>query len=415
MKNFFKNWFFYTAVLGVILRIFLSVTTLHSDLWAFNFAAGFFNQGVLNIYEKLHNLPLNVGVARFYGTDFFTWPPLTYFLLGTLHFILTPFFDAQFFNLTFRNLEVASRDTGLFRHIFLLKLPYFLFDFGILILLIKLFKEKRQKILAAIFWLFNPVALYSTFMVGQFDVIPTFFVVMAVFLALKKKPELALLSLGVGGATKIFPLLLILPTVLVLEKNLWKRLKLVILGLAPFVITVLPFLGSSAFRSVALFSAQSQKLLFATINVSGAEGISLAILGYFLILAISGKFAGSQHLWRVFLFVFLLIFSLSNFHPQWFIWITPFLIIALVYSFSFWPQILLIFLSFVGITLLFEPSLSIGLFSPLNSTLSQINLAKTVSPHFDIFQLKTILRSILAAASFWLGVKVFYFSNLVKK
>lgn len=415
MKKFFGNWFLILVALAIILRIFLATVTLHSDLWAFDFASGYFSQGVVNIYEKLHNLPLDYGVAKFYGTDFFTWPPLTYFLLGSLHFILTPFFDAEFFKLTFTNLELATKDPGLFRQIFLLKLPYFLFDLGILILLVKIFREKRQKILAAAFWLLNPVALYSTFMIGQFDVIPTFFVVLATFLALRRKHDLALLSLGIGGALKIFPLLLILPAVLVLERNFRQRVKLLILGFAPFVITILPFLGSEAFRAVALFSAQSQKLLFAEIMVSGAEGVSLVVLGYFLILAIVSKFYGQQNLWRVFLLVFLLIFSLTNFHPQWFIWITPFLIITLIYNFATWPQILLIFLSFAGITLLFEPSLSFGLFSTLNSNLANFDLSKTISVYFDVFQLKTILRSILAAASLWLGLKTLYFSDFARK
>lgn len=410
MKRLSNSFYFKILLVGLLIRFFLMAVTFHSDLLAFHYSGfAFADNFVLNIYEYLHNPPQNI---RLYGTDFFTWPPLAYFLLGVFFVILKPFFNLEFTqNLTPENLFTNSE---IFKHLFLLKIPYLVFDLAAAFVILKLFSKEPEKKQIFSLWIFNPVSLYSAYMIGQFDIIPTFFVILALYFATKNR-VFSLLSLGVGGALKIFPLLLILPAALILEKNFRQRLKLLILGFAPFVLTILPFLGSQAFRSVALFSAQSQKLLFATINVSGAEGISLAILGYFLILVISEKFAGGQNLWKIFVFTFLLIFSLTNFHPQWFIWITPFLIIALIFSFSFWPQILLIFLSFAAITLLFEPSLSFGLFSPLNSSLNQINLAKTIAPYFDIFQLKTILRSILTASSFWLAVRVFYFPDFAKR
>ena len=56
----------------------------------------------------------------------------------------------------------------------LLKLPYFFFDIAIAYLLMGIFKEEKTKKWAFALWMFNPVNLYATYMVGQFDIIPTF-------------------------------------------------------------------------------------------------------------------------------------------------------------------------------------------------------------------------------------------------
>ena len=65
-----------------------------------------------------------------------------------------------------------------------------------------------------------------------------------------------------------------------------------------------------------------------------------------------------------------------------------------------WPVVLSIFLAWLGITLLFEPSLSIGLFSPLIPELAdQKGLAEIMPAAFDAFKVKSMLRSVLAGSS----------------
>src|SRR3990167_4482234 len=70
--------------------------------------------------------------------------------------------------------------------LFLMKLPYFFFDIALAFVLMALFKSESEKKWAFVLWMFNPVNLYATYMVGQFDIIPTFLTVAALYLALKK-------------------------------------------------------------------------------------------------------------------------------------------------------------------------------------------------------------------------------------
>lgn len=391
---------------AIILRLILASTTFHPDLLAFHFANfAFADQFILNIYDYLHNPPLNSPI-RLYGTDFFTWPPLAYFLLGFLTLLTKPLFNIEFARLLSPENLFASSE--IFRHLLLLKLPYLLFDLLAAFFLVKLFKDDKQKKWALYLWLFNPVLLYATYMIGQFDVIPTFFVVLSLFLAQQSKSKLALLSLGFGGALKMFPLLLVPFASVILGKKVSEKISLLALGFAPFVISILPFLSSEAFRSVSLFSAQSQKLLFAGVNVSGADILYLFLIFFILLFFYSLKYGELQNLWKFFFCVLLLFFALTNFHPQWFLWITPFLIIFFIREREIWIYSLILLLTYVGIVLLFEPSLSIGLFSPIFPELSNTpGISTIVAKYFAPTQLSSILRSIFAASAIWIIISLF--------
>ncbi|KKR71597.1 MAG: hypothetical protein UU16_C0058G0004 [Candidatus Woesebacteria bacterium GW2011_GWA2_40_7] len=101
-----------------------------------------------------------------------------------------------------------------------LKLPYLPFDLGVAALLYKFFKDPKNKFLAFTIWMFNPINLYATYMMGQFDVIPTFLAILTLYFAVKReKYFIAALFLGLGASFKIFPFLFLVP--LALMKSKW--------------------------------------------------------------------------------------------------------------------------------------------------------------------------------------------------
>lgn len=399
-------------VLGLIIRFVFMVFTFHSDLWAISFSEYLFSfKGVFNIYDYLANLPTDSSIALNYGSNFFTYPPLAYFILGIFGAILKPFFNADFFNNLAGNLPQILNDSRLYWHLFLTKFPYLFFDFGILFLMIKLFDSEKSKKIAALLWIFNPLSFYTTYMIGQFDVIPVFFTVLSLYLVKIKKLEWGAFALGIGGAFKMFPLFF-LPFLAVAEnKNFWNSVKLFAVGLLPYFVTILPFVGSAAFRQTVLFSNQSQKMLFARIPVSGAEYLSLFLVFYLFFLGIA--FFKKVDLWKWFMSIMLLFFGVTHYHPQWFLWATPFLVLSLVKnSFKNWPVVLAVFVSWLGITLFFESSLSIGLFAPLNHNLAEAKGLVSLMPSLiDIFQIKSWLRSLSAAA----GLVLIVFSIMDEK
>lgn len=393
-------------VLGVIVRLILMPITLHPDLWGHSFVAYFFAyEGVLNPYEHLlslgqnHPLVVNFGVS-----DIFIYPPLTYFTLGIFRVLVMPFTDPSFIPNLWQDLSAVYSNEALFSHLFLFKLPYLFIDVSAGFLLANLFKNQAQKKVFML-WMLNPAAIYATFMMGQLDILPVLFMILGLYFAKNKKSYASLISLGIGGAYKMFPLLFVIPTALVLKQRFDQRIKLIAAGLVPFILASLPYLGSSAYRSMVLFTPKSQKMLFMQFSVTAAEGIYPFIFILFLIYFwVYYKKISQSKLPLIYLVILLLLFSVTHYHPQWFLWVSPLLIWQLIKTnFRYWLLTALLFAAWAFITLMFEPSLSIGLFGPICQTCRHsIGLGDFLANYQDLNMLKSLVRSIFAAAAFML-------------
>lgn len=321
-------------IIGIILRIILAVSTFHPDSLAFDLGGKLIASGkILNLYDFSDP---NIAVLNY--------PPAIYWFHGIFHLLLANFLPAML----------------------VVKLPYLLFDIGIAFILWKLFPNLKQGNLAFTLWMFNPLSLYAGFMMGQFDVIPTFFTVLSIYYLSKGKLSAGALALGGGIAFKIYPIFLLIP-LLILGKNYFERLKLFLLGIVPYALSILIYLPSHSFRSLALFAAQSSKSLYAAIPVSGGESIllfPLALLVFYLILW--QRTVSINSFWKVYSIPLFFFFIFTHYHPQWLIWITPFLIIGLVtqWKVTILPTII-IFLSWFASLFFFDPSLTLGIFSPV--------------------------------------------------
>lgn len=411
-----KSWWFPWVAIGIIIRLAIAAITVHPDLWALNFSGYLFAfKGVPNIYDYLANLSPAHEWSKLYGPAVFSYPPLAYFLLGGLMLLLKPLINFSFLEWFINHsLSESLRNPEIFRHLFLLKLPYLFFDLGIAFLLLKFFGQAKQKKTALLLWLFNPLALYTSFMVGQFDIIPVFFVILGLYMASLSKKHWAVVFLGVGGSLKLFPLLFLPLFVLILGKNGWEKLKLGFLGLLPYFLTIVPFIPSPAFRQVVLFSNQSQKMLFMSLPVSGAEGIYVFVVSLVLFWFWTGYTKPVlEHLWKYILITLLLFFSVTHYHPQWFLWITPFVIFELIKHGwqNKWLHLVL-FSSWFLLLLFFEGSLSYGLFTPIWPQLERAwGLSELFAKYTDVFQLKSLIRSVFAAASIFLIFRLFVFKK----
>ena len=410
LKKLTSKWWFWWIIAGIAIRVLVMPFTLHVDLWGHSFTEYFFAyEGQLNPYETLLSLPANHPIVRNFGvSDIFIYPPLTYYTLGIYRVLIKPFVDPGFLPFVMEYPSRVFERPDLYWNLFLFKLPYLFLDIGIGFLLAGMFDNVSKKRRAFILWMLNPVTLYATFMIGQIDILPTFFAVLALYFAYKKKNLYSIVALGVGSAYKLWPIFLIIPAALIFEKDFWKRAKLAVAGFAPLLISVLPFVNSSAFRYM-VFSPKSQKMLFMNFPVSGAEGIFPFILILSLIYFILYFRPGEQRLSTWALAIVLLILSVTHYHPQWFLWVTPFLVWELAENnLKHWFLVLIFIGSWALITLFFEPSLSVGLFAPINPDLQKLpGLAEIVSKFFNVFQIKSYVRSVFAAAA------IFYIWSIV--
>jgi hypothetical protein len=411
LRKIIKAWWFPWLIAGLLLRLVLMPLTLHPDLWGHSLTAYFFAyEGRLDIYDFLAGLSQEHPLVRNFGvTDIFIYPPLTYFTLGIFRVLVKPFTDPAFIPQLMNNPAQVYSNPGLFQHLFLFKIPYLFVDIGLAFILANLFKQQKRKKLAFGLWMFNPLVLYTTFMIGQLDLLPTFFCVLAVYLAMKEKKDFSLVSLGIGGSYKMFPLLFIPPAAFVLGKNLKERIRLLILGFLPFFVFIAPYLNSKAFRAMVLFSPKSQKMLFMGWPVSGAEVVYPFIFFLVIIYLFAYYFKKKIPLSTYFLAILLLIYSVTHFHPQWFLWVTPFLIWeALKNNFKNALLSLILFLCWLAITLFFEPSLSFGLFNPIWPQLQRAQgLSETFARYTDVFQMKSLVRSVFAGTTAFFILRLF--------
>lgn len=350
-------------IVGIAIRLFLSFSTFHPDLAALSKVGRLVADGhILDIYDFSSEQLI------------FNYPPIIYWFMGLLNLLFSTNFG-------------------------LLKLGYLIFDVLLGFLLYRLVDPKKG-IFTFSLWMFNPVSLYATYMMGQFDIIPTFFTVLAVYLVVKHRLSWAALALGGGIAFKLYPIFLIFP-LLILGKTIWDKFKLGILTILPYVLSIMPYISSESFRLTALVANQADKSLYAKIPVSGGEAILLFPASLILFYLLIWKHKNKLFFWRLFLIPLLLFFIFTHYHPQWLIWVTPFIILALVYErFKNVVPVLLIFFSWFGSLFFFDPSLTVGMFGPT------VDIWTILGIDIDYNFSRSILQTIFAGSSFYL---IFHF------
>ena len=131
-------------------------------------------------------------------------------------------------------------------------------------------------ILSVALYVFNPAVIFNAAVWGQYDAIYTFFLVLALFLALKSKPELSAAAFALAILTKpqgiaLAPLIILL----IYKKNGLKRLLTSVLSFASTVfLVILPFEWSNpvSFLSGIYFGAYNG-YAFTSLNAFNLWGL----------------------------------------------------------------------------------------------------------------------------------------------
>jgi hypothetical protein len=305
---------------------------------------------------------------------------------------------------------------------FLLKLPLLVADVLIGSLLLKLAAPWRG-LCAWVLWSWSATAAYLLFM-GQHDLYPTLFVVLAAYLSSRaiairrlggsQRQANALsvgsmLALGIGATFKLFPLFLVPPFAVLLTPRWRERVLLSTIPVAVFAISALPFLSTPAFVSGVLFNFEGIRL-FSTVQVF-AVPVSLFLVAYavLLLVLIARPWTLVRpvdiYLAGAVVFGSFFLFSWSQFH--WTVWLTPFIVALAAYDAGrsrYWLMLwLVIELTSVMILFSLHRDLSIGLlagtslsfrFAQLDTVLALF--APTLRQPVEL--LWTTARSIQAAA-----------------
>jgi hypothetical protein len=373
MKDFglYKTQILKWACIGLFIRLILMPFTMHSqDSFFINyFPMMFANKGIWDPYGFIStHLPHYPGT--YYG-------PVLFILMSIANFIFVKCFNAVSL---VKGLELSSTmmfsrfgpfdfvhvfQSDLFKNLFLMKSPYLIFDFLTGAILLKLALSKKLALASYKLWMLNIVVLHSTYMIGQVDLIVAFFVIIALFFAVKKRPYLSIVSLALGGGAKLFPYILILPASLLLGHNWKKRLSLLFTAGIFSILTYLPFYlssGNPVLGTFALFNRHYPGMARWILT-----GIFAILYVWISINAIKdSKESGCE---RKLLFYFLVIgfltFAANPISFRFFVFITPLLVLVLPQHkrFAVFTLFVVLLLAFLRLT---ERSAQLGLFAPIN-------------------------------------------------
>ncbi|MHA2428513.1 MAG: glycosyltransferase 87 family protein [Candidatus Hermodarchaeia archaeon] len=339
------------TIIGLFLRLIIMPFMVHGDLLTLHFTAH-----QLVRYGDL--IPETIYKSQI------SYPTPIYLLLAAVQFMfkpLMPYYQSIGSVLTGEALFGWFDTEHKFRYLFLLKIHLLPFDFILAYLLSKFSTHKENALWLYQTWMISPIVLYGAFAWGQVDLIPAAFLVGALLAAKNDKPLLTCFLTGIGGAFKIYPLL-ILPFVFLL----WKPGKLdflkgVILSISPYLLAILPYLIEGMHLNqqfleghALIISGENRRLFDAVIGIGHGLKLQIYVIWYGMLLGIAYFKSNHQHwlkdLWRYALGAIIFIYPLTLFHPSWFIWVWPVLTLAILEwsrdKWSIWVFVTLLALSF---------------------------------------------------------------------
>ena len=320
--------FFGLFIIAFLLRLGLAISTYHSDIGAFALAGKHIvGEGkVLSFYDAVTTKGNQGELKLLDHKTVFNYQPLAYLIPSVIY-------------LPFRSLVINTADKminvnwdwlrqrNIYWPLLVYKLPMILADLAIVFLLPKLFEEKKKKRLSQILWLFNPLSIYVSSMMGQVDIIIALFLLLALINLKNKRNFKAVVWVALSALIKPIGLILF-PIMAVNEfqkKNNWiDFIKTGFLGFLVYSVGVAIYISSPAYRYFALFADQIGKSTFAGISVASGT-----VIPWFFIIYIIGLFmfwkrkVNSETIVGVALLTSLVF---THFHPQWLIWVMPWMI-----------------------------------------------------------------------------------------
>ncbi len=186
--------------------------------------------------------------------------------------------------------------------------------------------HKNNNYLTLLYWIVNPILIFVSLIVGQFEIIPVLFSLYAFLLFKKQKFVGSYLSLGVAGALKHFPFLW-LPTFLIFTPLKWsKRIFLAILSTVPYLIALM-LQSNAAMLSMFQFS-ENTKMLGLGLQLGTQLKISYYLIGYLLILFRASKQKiNFKNFFETSFLLTLIYFLTTQWYIQRILWVLPFIII----------------------------------------------------------------------------------------
>lgn len=314
------------VLVGVALRLALMPFTLHFDAY--------------QIYSRAHEAA--------YHNEWFGFT--SQFIIQSLHnlwlLIVSPLLpdSSAIWSETASTLGVgASRDDyerflaydHLYRAIFLMKLPYVVADLACAWTLTRLVPAGKQLAVAA-FWLLNPLVIFSSAIYGRHDSLAILLVLLSIVAARRATDSGRLVGLGLLGVatlTRFFPVIIV-PLFLMAFRRTARQLTL-FLGLLIGMVAIVELAGFATSGSSTLLTILNSYEHFqywfdAGLYLRFDDWIFLFPVAYVIaLLWVSERGVTPEEYVPLSAAAFLLLFSLTFFHPHYAVWLVPFLALTI--------------------------------------------------------------------------------------
>jgi hypothetical protein len=390
---------------GLLLLLILMPIAAHSDL-----IHSYWGAHLIAYHEKLPGFQslLRYGHAGYLwlitallppGASF--WPHITDAVQSN------PFSDQAFVS---QNWFEFISHVQIFRILFLLKLPYLIFDLGCVITLSHIDPDRLKSKRSFLFWWLNPILIFAVYVFGRHEVIALFFIILSLFWIKRNRENWGFLALGVAIALRYYALLLLPFYTFSLGRTWRKRFWNIFISLTPWLIlnTINWSLVGKVEATGLVNLPHDNYLLALKLPIAAWDNLYVFPLLYFLLLLhrLYNQEHGLQTLVQYNLSTLLLMFATAytGQSPQYWTWLLPFLVVGMSQDKSLFPlhviQVLcLVVYSFIG-----SRSTAGYLFAPISpdffwSLPSPVEVLGNFASHEVAI---SMARTAFSAVSFWM-------------
>jgi len=301
---------------------------------------------------------------------------------------------------------------NIFTVLTLFKILYLIFDIVCMFLILRFSfdNEPEKKLRVFKFWIFNPIIIFVLYIFARHDIIGVFATLIALMLAKKDRKYWAILTLALGIVLRFFPIL-ILPLIVVYLVRTKKDYILLPLagvsGLAVVEILFRLYFGKSVILPL-LRTQHFEYLLSPRLDlVAGSHGgifIFIAVYIFIILSFIHIKKKSFDILLNYCAITYLAFLGICFFHPQYMIWVVPFLIIIFVRRRSLlyyhWIQFVLLMI----LLIYWGDLVTKYVFAPIDHKyfVYLTGIIPIIERFYDSAKFVNIFRSIFTGVSLWM-------------
>lgn len=245
-------------------------------------------------------------------------------------------------------------------YLFLLKFPYLLFEVGIIFMIFLIFKDNiKDKLFYTKLWILNIPFIYAVYIFGRYETITVFFLLLFIYLIKEKKIYLALIPLGLLSCTRMFFLIFIPFYGIYLLKQHKKYL-------LPILLTGIPLglIAAFIFQNKILPILNSRFALFFFSFI--LNGIYIPLYPIFYILIIYLQIKNKIDLTKSIALATLGFAMICYWHPQYFVWSTPFILYLILKNKDILYAWLGIIVFYIIALFTWRADTTVKIFSPIN-------------------------------------------------